>query len=154
MDQGSAKVVRPGAGRTVDVLGDRVRLVLGGADTGGAYAIVEQASEPGSGPPLHLHHREEEAFYILEGEYEFKVGEQVIRATSGTYLFAPRGIPHTFKCVGTMSGRVQATITPAGFENFFVEVSGLAAQGPPDLEKVVALARTYGLEILGPPPGA
>lgn len=154
MAKGNPRVVPPGAGKTFNVLGDSIRCVLTGADTGGAYAIVEQASDPGSGPPLHMHRREEEAFYVLEGDYEFRMGDQVVRATPGTYLLAPREIPHAFTCMGAEPGRVQVTITPAGFETFFVEVSALAAHGPPDPEKVVALARDYGLDILGPPPVA
>ena len=102
----SVKAVPPEAGKTFDVLGERVRCVLAGADTGGAYAIVEQVSQPGSGPPLHMHHREDEGFYVLEGDYEFTVGDRILRVTPGTYLFAPRGIPHIFKCVGTKPGRL------------------------------------------------
>ncbi len=148
------KVVPAGRGKTLNVLGDEVVVVVGGADTAGAYAVVEQVSQPGSGPPLHMHLREDEGFYILEGEYEFRVGDEVVRAMPGTFLIAPRRTPHTFQCVGTRPGRVQVIITPAGFENFFGDLSALSAAGPPDTEEVLGLARKYELEILGSPPGA
>jgi quercetin dioxygenase-like cupin family protein len=124
-----------------------------GADTGGAYAVQQQATRPGSGPPLHRHSREDEGFCVLEGEYEFRVGEQTFRAGPGTFVFGPRGMPHTFKCVGPGPGKIQVIISPPGLEAFFEEVDVLARQGPPDVGQVVALAGKYGVEILGPPPG-
>ena len=148
----SPKVVPPGAGKALHVLGDVVMSLVVGADTGGAYAVQQQATRPGGGPPLHRHSREDEGFFVLEGEYEFRVGEQTFRAGPGTFVFGPRGIPHTFRCVGSGPGKVQVIISPPGFEAFFEELDGLAQQGPPDMGQVVALAGKYGLEILGPPP--
>ena len=147
------KVVPPGAGKALHVLGDVVTSLVVGADTGGAYAVQQQATRPGGGPPLHRHSREDEGFCVLEGEYEFQVGEQTFRAGPATFVFGPRGIPHTFKCVGPGPGKIQVTISPPGLEAFFEEVDVLARQGPPDVGKVVALAGKYGVEILGPPPG-
>jgi mannose-6-phosphate isomerase-like protein (cupin superfamily) len=83
---------------------------------------------------------------VLEGEYEFCVGEQTVRAGPGTFVFGPRGIPHTFKCVGTSPGKIQGIISPPGFEAFFKELDVLAKQGPPDTGQVVALAGKYGLK--------
>ena len=90
---------------------------------------------------------------MLEGEYEFRVGEQTFRAGPGTFVFGPRGIPHTFKCVGPGPGKIQVIISPPGFEAFFEELDVLARQGPPDRGQVVALAGKYGVDFLGPPPG-
>ena len=149
----SPKVVPPGAGKALHVLGDVVMSLVVGADTGGAYAVQQQATHPGGGPPLHRHSREDEGFCVLEGEYEFQVGEQTFRAGPGTFVFGPRGIPHTFKCVGPGPGKIQVIISPPGLEAFFEEVDVLARQGPPDVGKVVALAGKYGVEFLGPPPG-
>lgn len=151
------KVVRPGSGNTLNVLGDVVIAVLDGPDTGGAYAVQQQATQPRSGPPLHRHSREDESFFVLEGEYEITIGEQVLRASAGTFVFAPRGIAHTFQCVGTTPGRIQVIISPPGFEKFFEEVDRLVKEGSltnfsKDIAKVVALARKYGVEILGSPP--
>jgi quercetin dioxygenase-like cupin family protein len=90
---------------------------------------------------------------VLEGEYEFRVGDQTVRAAPGTFVFGPRGIPHTFKCVGNRAGKVQVIISPPGFENFFEELDVLAKEGPPKMGQVIALAQNYGVEVLGPPPG-
>jgi quercetin dioxygenase-like cupin family protein len=87
------KVVPPGAGKALHVLGDVVTSLVAGADTGGAYAAQQQVSQPGGGPPLHRHSREDEGCFVLEGEYEFRVGEQTVRAAPGTVVFGPRGHP-------------------------------------------------------------
>jgi quercetin dioxygenase-like cupin family protein len=88
------KVVPPGAGKALSVLREVVTSLVVGADTGGAYAVQPQATRPGGGPPLHRHSREDEGFFVLEGEYEFQVVEQTFRAVPGTFVFGPRGIPH------------------------------------------------------------
>ena len=147
------KVVLPGAGKALHVLGDVVISLVVGADTGGAYAVLHQGTQPGLVPPLHRHSREDEGFTVLAGGYEFRVGEETFRAGPGTFVFGPRGIAHTFKCVGSGPGKIQVITSPPGFEEFFVEVDRLSRQGPPDLAHVVALARKYGVEILGPPSG-
>ena len=147
----SPKVVLPGAGKALHVLGDVVMSLVVGADTGGAYAVQQQDTRPGDGPPLHRHSREDEGFFVLAGEYEFRVGEQTFRAGPGTFVFGPRGIPHTFKCLGPSPGKIQVIICPPGFEAFFEEVDVLARRGRPDMGQVVALAGKYGVEFLGPP---
>jgi quercetin dioxygenase-like cupin family protein len=151
--QGSVKIVPLSGRKRLNVLGADITCIVSGADTGGAYAMVEEASRPYAGPPVHNHSREDEGFYVLEGEYEVHLGDQVIRATPGSFVFAPRGIPHTFQCVGTKPGKIHVTISPAGFERFLEEISELASAGPPDMQKVIALGGKYGLEFLGPPPG-
>jgi quercetin dioxygenase-like cupin family protein len=75
----------------------------------------------GGGPPPHIHHREDETFQILEGEYEFTVAGQTFVAGKGATIFAPRGIPHTYRYLGQTPGRLMCVITPAGFEGFFEE---------------------------------
>jgi L-amino acid N-acyltransferase YncA/quercetin dioxygenase-like cupin family protein len=143
------KVVQPGKGEKLNAFPDFVLPILTAADTGGAYAVLEQSSQPGNGTPLHRHQREDESFYVLEGDYEFTVGDQMIQAGPGTYLFGPRRIPHKFRCVGTTAGRVQIMIAPAGFEKFFVELNRLATGGAPKAQDLVALARKYEIEFIG-----
>jgi len=147
------KIVPPGAGKTLHILGDDVISVVVGADTGGAYAVQQQETQPGGGPPLHRHSREDEGFTVLAGEYQFWIGDQTFQAGPGTFAFGPRGITHTFKCLGPGPGKIQVILSPPGFEAFFVEVDELVRQGRPDLDQVVALARKYGVEMFGPPPG-
>ncbi len=145
------KVVPPGAGKALHVLGDVVTSPVVGTETGGAYAVQQRTTRPGGGPPLHRHSREDEGLFVLEGEYEFRVGEQTFRAGPDTFVFGPWGIPHAFKCVGPDPGRIQVIISPPGFEAFFEEVDVLARQGPPDMGQVAALAGKHGAEFLGPP---
>ena len=144
------KVVLPGAGKALHVLGDVVISLVVGADTGGAYAVQQQDTRPGDGPPLHRHSREDEGLSVLAGEYEFWVGEQTFRAAPGTIVFGPRGIPHAFNCLDPNPGKIQVIIPPPRLEAFFEELYALAKQGTPDMGQNVALAGKYGLETLGP----
>ena len=146
-----AKIVPTGEGRKLSVVGDTITIKLRGADTGGAYSVIEELTPPQGGPPLHVHRREDETFFVLEGEFEFSIGARAVRASPGTTLFGPRGIPHTFKNVGGKNARILVVISPPGFEKFFEEVHELSQQGPPGPDRLLPLARKYELEILPPP---
>lgn len=147
---GTPKLRGPGEGKKLNVLGDEVTIKVSSAETGGTCAVIEDVCPPGGGPPLHIHQWEDEAFYILEGDYEFRLGDQRMRAGQGTFAFLPRGIAHTFKNVGTTTGRHIVTITPGGFERFFERIDQLSQNGPPDFEKVLAAADSFGLIFVGP----
>ena len=138
-------------GKTVNALGKPMVIRIHGRDTGGVLSVVESLDAPGDGPPPHIHHREDETFQILEGEYEFMVGEKTIPAKPGTTLFAPRGMPHTYRYLGRTPGRLMCVITPAGFEGFFVEIGALSPQQQQDIPRVMEVAKKFGLEILPPP---
>jgi quercetin dioxygenase-like cupin family protein len=103
-----------------------------GADTNGAYTLIEVMVEPQVGPPMHLHQREVEAFYVLEGTFALQVGEQVLTGTAGWFMTIPKGIPHTFKNIGTTPARMLLLFVPAGIENFFEDLSKLNAAGTLD----------------------
>lgn len=156
----SPAYVGPGEGESVWLLGDLYTFKAVSETTDGAFAVWETTSPPEGGPPPHLHYREDESFYILEGEMEFMIGEDVIRAGSGSFIHVPKGTMHTFKNVGTASARFLVTVVPGGFEKFFVEAGEPATdktrppvqEGPPDVEKLVATAARYDCEI-PPPPG-
>jgi len=129
-----------------------------GEDTGGAYSLFELTAQPQGGPPPHRH-RDDEGFYVLEGEFEFLCGDVTIGANAGSFVHIPKGTVHTFKNVGTAPGRLLITASPAGpHERFFEEVGEPAAdrtsppvpEGPPDIERLVAAAATHGIEILLP----
>ena len=139
-------VLAAGEGKTVSVLGDAYTYKAAKEETGGAYALIE-ATVVGNGPPPHIHATEEEAFYVLEGELNVLVGERTIKATAGAFVLVPRGTVHTFSKAGPGSAKLLIIISPAGFEQFFEEIAG-----PPDLEKIMALAPKYNLEIVEPPP--
>jgi len=137
-------------GKSVNVLGIPMVIRISGRDTNAAVAVVESHDVPGGGPPPHLHTREDEVFQILEGDYEFTVGGQTILATPGTTLFAPRGIPHGYRYVGSTAGRLMCVITPAGFESFFEEIGAMPPQEQQDIPRVMGIAKKFGLEFLPP----
>jgi quercetin dioxygenase-like cupin family protein len=121
-----------------------------GRDTGGVLSAVESHDVPGGGPPPHIHSREDETFQVLEGEYEFTVAGSSFVARKGTTIFAPRGIPHTYRYLGQSPGRLMCVITPAGFERFFEAIGALTPQQQQDIPRVVGIAKEFGLEILPP----
>ena len=140
-------------GQQVNVLGIPIFIRIHGRDTGGVLSVVESHDVPGGGPPPHIHHREDETFQILEGEYEWTVGGKTFIAQQGATIFAPRGVPHTYRYLGQTSGRLMRVITPAGFEGFFEEIGALSPSQQQDFPRVIEIGKNYGLEIL-PPPGA
>lgn len=130
------------------------------ADTGGLMSIIEVTEAPGAEAPLHVHHREDEAFWILEGDVTFEVGETTIEAHAGDYAFGPRDIPHRYT-VGSDGCRMLFILTPGGFEDLVRAMSRPAAerrlptpadaeQGEePDMDHVASLIESHGCELLG-----
>lgn len=124
-------------------------------NTRGAFGLVEHpAIQPGLASPYHVHHREDESFYMIEGEAAFVIDGKWIKAGPGTFLFGPREIPHGFKIVGTSPARMLILATPGGFEHFVEELSQpmTAQPGPPDMAKLTAVAAKYEIDVLGPLP--
>lgn len=140
-------------GRKLNVLGIPIVIRIQGRDTGGIVSTVESHDVPGGGPPPHIHQREDETFQVLEGEYEWTVGGEKFIAQKGATIFAPRGIPHTYRYLGKTPGRLMCVITPSGFEGFFEEIGAMSPQQQQDIPRVIELGRKYGLEF-PPPPGA
>ena len=126
-----------------------------GADTGGQMAIIEITEPPGAVAPMHVHHKEDEAFWILEGEVTFEVGGVTIAATAGDYAFGPRDVPHRYR-VGASGCRMLFIVTPAGFEDLVRLISVPAAdrtlppgpQEPADIEELGEVIAGYGCEIV------
>jgi quercetin dioxygenase-like cupin family protein len=145
---------RPGEGRTVAVVGDIYRFLAVGAQTGGRYALWEADVFPGGGPPPHTHTREEESFYVLEGEITFYVDDERIVARAGTSANMPPGVWHRFKNETDVPVKMLISVAPAGLEEMFFEVGQPTtpdAQAVPptreEIEKLLAVAPRYGLEI-------
>lgn len=154
--------LRPGAGRAVWVFGGQLLTCKVTAEqTSGAYSLFEGLIRPQDGAPPHVQHREDECFYVLEGEFEFLMGEEVAVAGPGTLLYVPRGTLHAFKNLGEDAGRVLISQTPGGLhERFLEEIGEVAVDGesPPspglsDFATVAAIAAKYGIEMPPPPPG-
>ncbi len=152
--QRGATQVDPGEGKTLCVLGDLYRFLVAREHTNGAFAVFETTATPGLPGPPHIHHREDEAMYVLEGELELSVEGSTSRAGSGAFVSIPRGTLHTWRNVGNAPARILGMMTPGGFEDFFEEVGEPVEDpyrppaGPPDVGKVLAAAPRYGLEIL------
>jgi quercetin dioxygenase-like cupin family protein len=142
----AAPIVRSaGEGKTVGVVRGRTTFKILPAETGGAYAVLEQQVPPGSGPPLHVHRHETEIFYVLAGTFEFTVAGQTFRGTAGTLVAGPRGVPHTFRNVGSSEARLLLTVIPGAFAQYFLDVDGIADD---DLAVIRALCARYGVDIL------
>ena len=126
-----------------------------GADTGGRIAIIEVTEPPGAVAPRHVHHKEDEGFWVLEGEVIFDVGGTTVVARAGDYAFGPRDVPHSYR-VGPDGCRMLFIVTPAGFEDLVRLISVPAEsrslppspQAPPDTADFTALVAGYGCEIL------
>ena len=148
-------ITKPGEGRTIAVVGDVYRFLATGDDTNGKYALWEAIVPPGGGPPPHVHSREEEGFYILEGEITFQIGEERVVATVGMFANMPVGTPHSFKNESDQTAKMLISVAPAGLEQMFFECGVPVAQGattalPPskaEIEKLLEIAPRYGIEI-------
>ena len=147
-----------GEGETFWSFGSLVTVKASAETTGGSVTVVEVLAPKGAGSPLHVHHNEDEWFYLIDGELTFWVGGRVIHATAGGFVFGPRDIPHTFT-VDSELARFLLVAEPGGFEKFMRELSQPAltptppppSTEPPDMELLMKTAARYGMEILGPP---
>jgi len=133
--------------------GGTITFKLLSEESAGALTVIEATAAPGEGPPLHLHSDQDELIYTLDGEFRIKLADELIDAPAGTFVFIPRGTPHTWQNVGDARARFFATIMPAatGFEQFFMRYAAL----PPRERGLLAFARlsheTQAMEVVGPP---
>ena len=129
-----------------------------GAETGGALSLIEQVIPPGFASPWHVHHDEDESFYVVDGTVTVVIDARSVTLTTGDYAFGPRGIPHGFRIEGTKPARVLLLTTGGEFAEFVREASrpddGAKPSAPSeaDLAKLAAAAQRHGLSILGPMP--
>ena len=150
--------LRQDEGEAVWFLGVLATIKASRETTEGQVAVIEHLAPQGAGSPLHVHHNEDEWFYVTEGELTFWIGGQLTDAPAGSFVYGPRGIPHTFT-VTSPEARFLLVTEPAGFEGFMRTLSEPAlsltvpppATEPPDFERLAATAAEYGIEILGPP---
>jgi len=146
---------------TVYIVGDTYTFLLTGAQTGGACTVFRARVPPGKGPPPHVHHREDEIFQVLKGRMHFEVGGRTLAAGPGDVVFATRDVPHVFRNAGETDAEMIITCIPGGIDGFFLG-AGLPASDPDlpapeplasDIERLLAAAPDYGIEILLPKPG-
>jgi quercetin dioxygenase-like cupin family protein len=148
---------RPGTAEVVYWgFGDGVTILASGKETNGAYAQVEGMLAPRGEAPAHIHHREDETFYVLEGSIELRIGDVVHVVQAGDYMQVPRGTVHSLRNVGEHTARALVTFVPAGLEGFFTEVYqpviGRTAPPPPPpddlMDRMRQAAPRYGCEFL------
>lgn len=145
-DSGIAVV--PGEGERVrSPLGGDVTFIVRGEQSNGALAALEAVNAPGEGPPLHFHGREDETVYVLEGDFRWKLGDELRVTGPGSFVFIPRGLAHTWQVIGDGPGRMLVRFAPAGMEGFFDRLSVMEEF---DLEEFRAAAAEHGMEVVGP----
>jgi mannose-6-phosphate isomerase-like protein (cupin superfamily) len=147
-------------GRSIWLMGMLITFKAVSEETGGEYSLYELTVPPQLGALPHIHHRETEAYYLLDGEVEFLRGEHTVRARVGEFVFVPGGVIHGFTNVGREPARFMGIVTPGGLHEKLLSGLGEPAktetlpplpEGPPDVERLVQIASKYDTEIL--PPG-
>ncbi|MFA9478015.1 cupin domain-containing protein [Phycisphaerales bacterium AB-hyl4] len=133
-------------GETHPVMGDPMRFIMTASDTGGAYAIAESQTKPGSGAPPHIHHNEEECMYVLDGAYEFTVDGKAYQLKQGDYIHIPRGAVRSFTNTADSESRVLIMHSPGSAAGFYVEMGKLPF--PPQIEAIAEIGHRYNIEIV------
>ncbi|RFU70170.1 cupin domain-containing protein [Peribacillus saganii] len=140
----------PNDTNTYHFLSEKVTVLVSGEDTNGEYSVAHIIEPPKLGPPLHIHENDDETFYILKGQFTFFVGDDIIEAKPGDYVFAPRGIPHRFLS-GSEQSEFIVTASPAGFDQFVKQLgtsvpkdAPLPEVKPPSLEELQHLVKVSG----------
>jgi mannose-6-phosphate isomerase-like protein (cupin superfamily) len=160
MPSNNATVIQPGGGTDYWILGDQVTAKLGPQHTGGTFSVAEITAPPGGGPPPHVHSREDEMFFVLEGTFSFFLKDQSYQGGPGACVYLPKGVPHTFKNVGETPGKFLAFAAPTGFEKFAAAVASKTRPtsseiDPTDVQRLLSLAPEFGIDMnpmLGGPP--
>jgi mannose-6-phosphate isomerase-like protein (cupin superfamily) len=137
-------------------MGELAIIHVSGKETGGRFSLVELYATREGEVPLHVHHNEDEGFYIIEGEMTFYIGDRTVKGKAGDFVFAPKDMPHRYTVDNPGHARVLMTFSPAGFEGFVRATSEPATSMTPppveeiviDLEKIAALAAEYGTEFI------
>jgi quercetin dioxygenase-like cupin family protein len=153
--EAGALVVRSGQGETLrwGPTG-KVRILAGSSSTDRSFSVVECVEPPGSGAPLHVHHAEAEAFYILEGVVELTCGAQKVTTRAGDFVYTPKDVAHKFTVVGDQPARLLMMFSRPGFEMFFAEGGSPIDQPPagsPDVAGFRRLVEKYSMELLDAP---
>ncbi|MBT8202438.1 MAG: cupin domain-containing protein [Acidimicrobiia bacterium] len=142
-------VLHHGAGEAIPgPVGGGATIKADTAATAGAFTLLEIEVAPGLGPPQHLHQREDEMWFVLDGSLRFLAGERILPAGPGSFVFVPRGTAHCFQNVGATPARLLVMFAPSGMERFFREHAALTS---PDEEQYRLIAERSWMEVTGPP---
>ena len=146
-----AYVLQPGQGREIDLGNFSMTIKATQDQTGGAFTLLEAEEPPHFGPPMHIHHDAAEAFYVVDGEYLIVIDEREIWAPAGSFVYIPAGAVHGFR-VGDRVSRKLNLYVPAAMVGYFDELSAAISAGNIEDAHLGAIARRYGMEVLGPVP--
>lgn len=147
----AAVVLRPGAGRAIDLGGFQMSVKATGEATRGAFSLLEATEPAGFGPPLHIHHGAAEAFYVLEGEYRIFLDDQEFACPAGSFIYIPAGKAHGFR-VGNVASRKLNLYTPAAMVGYFDDLAAARRADRMDERSLSEIARRHSMEVLGPVP--
>jgi mannose-6-phosphate isomerase-like protein (cupin superfamily) len=148
---GKPFVLQPGEGRDIDMGNFRMSLKASGQETADAFSLLEAEEPPNFGPPMHIHHDAAEAFYVVSGEYRIFIGDEEHVCPAGSFIYIPAGAPHGFR-VGAAPSRKLNIYAPAAMVGYFDELAAAIASNEMDDDTLAAIARRYGMEVLGPVP--
>lgn len=143
-------VLRPGEGRSIDLGSFKMSVKATGNITNSSFSLLEADEPPNFGPPLHIHHDADEAFYVLSGEYIIFVDGRDFTCPAGSFIFIPKGVQHGFR-VGRVPSRKLNLYTPAAMVGYFDDLAVALKTGAAD-EVVSEIARRYSMEVIGPVP--
>jgi quercetin dioxygenase-like cupin family protein len=122
-----------------------------GEDTNGAFDYFTVEVAPRGGPPLHIHHHQEETIHVLKGRFNVRIGDEVFRCDEGGFAYLPAGVPHAFVNLTYEAAEIIVVYTPGGGHKFYEEFGPAARNGPPDPKVLGPLFEKYGMTLLGPP---
>lgn len=150
-----SNVVAAHGGRTpqpLNIVGEETLVKVSAQDSDGTLSFFHLVAPPMSGPPLHVHTREDELFYVLEGELVFELDGERHTVRAGDTVYLRRGVVHAYQNFTKLDARLLIATTPGGFSDFFVELSAATPPGTlPDPDRVAAIGAKYGMTLLGPP---
>jgi mannose-6-phosphate isomerase-like protein (cupin superfamily) len=154
LDNLTSGVLETGHGQSFWLMGDFYAIKTTAEQTGGSYSIIEIESFPGNGPPPHIHHKEDECFYVVEGAFSVIMGDRAFDVADGDFVRIPKGTPHTYRNVGAIPGRILVILSPGGLERMWAELGQPGSLNEPPqkddpsfLNRLLSLAPQYGLEI-------
>ena len=148
---GEAYALGPGEGRAIELGPFAMTVKATAEETGGVVSVLEAEEPPDFGPPMHLHHDADEAFYVLDGEYVMFLEDREIPCPAGSFIFIPRGVRHGFK-VGAVASRKLNFYFPAAMIGYFDDLSDAIQRGEVDESELGEIARRNSMEVLGPVP--
>jgi quercetin dioxygenase-like cupin family protein len=150
-----AHSIAAGDGERIWIVGDTMTLKATGQSTGGSLVLLENLTAPGGGPPPHIHTREDEFFYVLDGTFEIRIGDEVHALGPGGFAYVPRGTVHNFRNTAGTPSRILVGFTPGGMETFFQEAGQPATDDGPappvdehEIARTMAAAPSYGVHAV------